>query len=106
MDVFYSYSVFSHMLADDIAGYSRTIARLLAPAGRGFFTAFVEDGVPDCEENPDGYVGLEMSGRLHVVRYHRPYFEGLLWESGLRVEEFAHGSDTDGQSSYVVTRRG
>lgn len=105
VDVFYSYSVFSHMLAEDVAGYARTIARLLAPDGRGFLTAFVEDLVPDCEENPEGYLALDLSGPLHCVRFNRPYFEALLLDAGLAVEEYVHGGDTDGQSSYVVSRR-
>jgi cyclopropane fatty-acyl-phospholipid synthase-like methyltransferase len=105
VDVFYGYSVFSHMVADDVAGYSRTIAKILSPDGRVFLTAFVEDGVPDFEENPEGYLALAMQGPLHCVRFNRPFFEALLLDAGLGVEEFIHGRETDGQSLYILKRR-
>lgn len=105
VDVLYAYSVLSHMLADDVAGYTATIARVLAPRGRAWLTAFVEDDVPDCVENPDDYRKLDWSGALHCVRYDRRFFEDTLWRSGLAVEEFVHGRETDGQSMYVLRRR-
>lgn len=104
VDVFYSYSVFSHMLTDDVAGYSRAIGRLLAPTGRAFLTAFVADGVPDCEENPADFRTLDWKGPLHCVRFDRRFFEGLLGEAGLVVEEFVRGKETDGQSGYLLSR--
>ncbi len=106
VDVFYAYSVFSHMVTEDVAGYSRTIARILAPTGRAFLTAFVEDGVPDCEENPEGYLELAWKGPLHCVRFDRPFFERLLFDAGLGVEEYVHGKETDGQSLYILRRLG
>jgi cyclopropane fatty-acyl-phospholipid synthase-like methyltransferase len=105
VDVLYSYSVFSHMLADDVAGYARTIARILAPEGRALMTAFVEEDVPDCVENPTDYLKLEWKGALHCVRFERRYFERLVGDAGLVVEEFVHGRETDGQSMYVFARR-
>ena len=105
VDVFYAYSVFSHMLADDVAGYSRTIASLLAPRGRAWLTAFVEEDVPDCVENPRDYRKLRWRGPLHCVRYERRFFESTLWDAGLAVTEFVHGRETDGQSMYVLKRR-
>lgn len=105
VDVFHAYSVFSHMLADDVAGYSATIASLLAPGGRAWLTAFVEEDVPDCVENPADYLKLEWKGALHCVRFERRFFEQTLWEAGLAVEEYVHGQETDGQSMYVLSRR-
>lgn len=105
VDVFHAYSVFSHMLTDDVAGYSADIARLLAPQGRAWLTAFVEEDVPDCVENPPDYLKLEWSGALHCVRYDRRFLETTLWDAGLAVDEFVYGRETDGQSMYVLRRR-
>ena len=105
VDVLYAYSVFSHMLTDDLAGYGATIARILAPEGRALLTAFVEEDVPDCVENPPDYnERLEWKGALHCVRYNRQFFEATLKDAGLVVREFVHGRETDGQSMYVVSR--
>lgn len=105
VDVLYSYSVFSHMLTDDVRGYAGTIARILATEGRAFMTAFVEEGVPDCEENPEDYLKLEWKGPLHCVRFDRRFFESQLYDAGLAVDEFVHGRETDGQSLYILRRR-
>jgi SAM-dependent methyltransferase len=106
VDVLYAYSVFSHMLTHDIAGYGAAIARLLAPEGRAWMTAFVEEDVPDCVENPTDYLKLEWSGALHCVRFERRFFEQTLWDAGLAVDEFVYGRETDGQSMYVLRRNG
>ncbi|GCD90327.1 class I SAM-dependent methyltransferase [Nocardioides sp. LS1] len=105
VDVLYSYSVFSHMLTEDIAGYGRTIARILSPEGRAWMTAFVEEDVPDCVENPTDYLKLDWKGALHCVRFDRRFFEATLWDAGLAVEQYVHGRETDGQSMYVLRRR-
>jgi cyclopropane fatty-acyl-phospholipid synthase-like methyltransferase len=105
VDVLYSYSVFSHMLTDDVRGYAGTIARILATEGRAFMTAFVEEGVPDCEENPEDYLKLEWKGPLHCVRFDRRFLESQLYDAGLAVDEFVHGRETDGQSLYILRRR-
>lgn len=105
VDVLYAYSVFSHMLEPDVRGYARTIASILAPQGRAVMTAFVENAVPDCEENPDEYRKLAWKGRLHCVRFDRQFFERLLWDAGLAVDEFVYGRETDGQSLYSLRLR-
>ena len=103
-DGFYAYSVFSHLMAEDTAAYLGEVARLLKPGGRAFVTAFVEDDVPDEEENPKGYGPLEWSGPLHCVRFERQFFEGMVREAGLEVDSLEHGQETDGQSLYVLRR--
>ena len=105
VDVFYAYSVLSHMLVDDLRAYAPVIAGLLAPRARALLTAFVEEDVPDCAENPPGYGPLSWNGRLHCVRYERRFFEDVLRGVGLVVERFEHGQETDGQSLYVIARR-
>lgn len=102
VDVFYAYSVYSHLLADDTAAYLGLMGDALAPGGRAFITLFVEDGVPDCEENPEGYGPLEWVGPLHCVRYDRAYFERLVAAAGLDVVLHEHGQETDGQSLYIL----
>ncbi|MBS44362.1 MAG: hypothetical protein CMH83_14590 [Nocardioides sp.] len=109
VDVFHAYSVFSHMLADDVAGYTATIAGLLAPEGRAMVTVFVEDEVPDCVENPADYApggwSGEWSGALHCVRYDRRFLEQTFLDAGLAVSEMTYAVETDGQTRYVLRRR-
>jgi len=102
VDVFYAYSVFSHMNDDDTAAYLHLIAEALSPAGKAFVTCFVEEGVPDWEENPEGYGPLEWKGRLHCTRFARGHFENLAAKAGMAVDRFVYGRETDGQSLYVL----
>jgi cyclopropane fatty-acyl-phospholipid synthase-like methyltransferase len=101
-DGFYAYSVFSHLTGEDAAAYLAEVSRLLAPGGRAFVTAFVEEDVPEQEENPAGYGPLTWSGPLHCVRFERGFFEGMVRRAGLEVEAFDHGQETDGQSLYIL----
>lgn len=43
-DVVFMNSVFTHMLTEEVQNYTRQIARVLRPAGRCYFTAFLLDG--------------------------------------------------------------
>lgn len=104
-DVFYAYSVFSHLMGEDTAAYLCEVSRVLAPGGRAFLTAFVEEGVPDQEENPVGYGPLEWSGPLHCVRFERGFFEGMVRAAGLEVDSLDHGQETDRQSLYLLSKR-
>lgn len=102
VDVFYAYSVFSHMNDDDTPAYLRLIADALTPNGRAFVTCFVEENVPDWNENPEGYGPLEWKGRLHCTRFNRPHFERHVNDAGLAVDRFEYGRETDGQSLYIL----
>ena len=102
VDVFYAYSVFSHMLADDVAIYSKVISRILAPGGRVMLTAFVEEDVQAWQENPPDYGPLAWTGPLHCVRYDRVFLESILRQAGLVVDSFQYGQETDGQSLYLL----
>ncbi len=97
----YLYSVFSHMTSSHIRIYLREFARLLAPEGRVFLTAFVEPGVPNEEENPPDY-GLDWHGSLHCVRFDKEYFEDMVETAGLSVVDFRHGTETNGQSALLL----
>lgn len=104
-DLVYAYSVFSHLPAEHANIYLRELRRLLAPEGRVFLTAFLEEGVPAVSVNPEGY-RREWSGPLHCVRYEQNFFEGMLAKHGLALSRFEYGRETDGQSAlYVHTKR-
>lgn len=105
VDVLYAYSVFSHMTDGDTAAYLGLIAAALTGTGRAMVTCFVEEGVPDWEENPPGYGPLDWKGRLHCTRFDRRHFEELVGAAGLAVDRFVYGRETDGQSQYVLRPR-
>jgi SAM-dependent methyltransferase len=102
-DVIVLVSVFSHMWLRDIEAYCQEIARVLAPGGRVYLTAFTEDDVPHEEENPVDYY-REWKGPLHCVRLNRQRFEEIVHDSGLLVHRFEYRHTADGQSSYVLGR--
>lgn len=102
VDTVHAYSLFSHMVAEDVRAYLGEIARALDSGGGAVFTAFVEDGVADQAVNPSGYGPRTWRGALHCVRFDRAYFEDLLADAGLAVVTFRHGGETDGQSLYAA----
>jgi SAM-dependent methyltransferase len=104
VDVFYAYSVFSHMNDDDTPAYLTLIRDALVPGGAAFITCFVEEGVPDWVENPEGYGPLDWQGRLHCTRFNRVHFERHVAAAGLFVDRFVYGRETDGQSLYVLRK--
>jgi cyclopropane fatty-acyl-phospholipid synthase-like methyltransferase len=106
VDVFYAYSVFSHMNDEDTPAYLQLIAQALTEDGHAFVTCFVEENVPEWEENPEGYGPLEWKGRLHCTRFSRSHFENHVRNAGLRVEYFEYGKETDGQSLYILGKSG
>ncbi|MEY4136140.1 MAG: hypothetical protein RL205_268 [Actinomycetota bacterium] len=105
VDVFYAYSVFSHMNDEDTPAYLRLIHEALAPGGKAFVTCFVEEDVPGWEENPEGYGPLDWKGRLHCTRFARWHFEDHVNAARLAVSRFEYGQETDGQSLYVLRKR-
>lgn len=105
LDVFYAYSVFSHMNEDDTAAYLGLLHDALKSTGKALVTCFVEEDVPGWEENPEGYGPLEWKGRLHCTRFARWRFEDLVNGARLAVDRFEYGQETDGQSLYVLRKR-
>lgn len=105
VDVLYAYSVLSHMTDEDTAAYLHLISQALAPGGRAMVTCFVEEGVPNWQENPPDYGPLDWKGRLHCTRFDRRHFEGHVAAAGLAVDRFVYGRETDGQSQYVFRPR-
>ena len=77
------YSVFTHMTVDDTRTYLSEIARVLDANGRCLCNAFVEEGVPAWQENPEGYGDINWRGPLHCALFNKAVFEGLIEEAGL-----------------------
>ncbi|MCP4633038.1 MAG: class I SAM-dependent methyltransferase [candidate division Zixibacteria bacterium] len=101
-DIIYLYSVFSHMNKEDVAVYLKEFHRVLKPSGKIFLTGFVEEGVPDMTENPEGY-RMKWSGPLHCVRFDKKYFENLLTVNKFSMDKFDYENETDGQSGVYLT---
>lgn len=101
-DIAYAYSVFSHMRSEDVRQYLQESRRVLRSNGVFVFTAFVEDDVADEEENPANYGPTQWFGPLHCVRYARDYFLNMIDAAALTVLRAEHGTETDGQSLYIV----
>jgi SAM-dependent methyltransferase len=102
-DIINMFSVFTHLTEDTIRIYLEEFRRVLAPEGKVFLTAYVEDEVADMSENPPGYL-LRSVGPLHVVRYNRAYFQNILAEFGWKVDGFEHAKEPPGQSVYYLSR--
>lgn len=101
-DIIYLYSVFSHMSIDDIKLYLMEFRRLLAPSGKVFLTAFIEENVPDMEINPPDYK-MTWSGPLHCVRYNKEFFISILENHNFEVNNFEYGNETNGQSAFYLS---
>lgn len=89
IDIVFLNSVFSHMLADDVLFYLKEFYRVLVEGGTIYLTGFIEENVPDVEENPEDYID-ESVGPLHRVRYSLNYFSSLVEEADLKIESFFH----------------
>lgn len=100
-DIIYLYSVFSHLTEEDVIDYLAEFARVLSREGAVFLTAFTEDNVPQYEENPANYK-QEWKGALHCVRFEKEHFETLCRNAGLQTASHSYGTETDGQSAYVL----
>ena len=85
VDVFYAYSVFSHMNDDDSAAYLKLIGEALSDTGKAFVTCFVEEGVPDWRKTPrvmDLWSGrVDFTARVLPAATSRPWSPRLGWRS-------------------------
>ena len=105
-DIVCLWSVFSHMITEEVRIYLREVQRMLAPGGRVFLTAFMEDGVPDMAVNPRDYEeNLSWKGPLHCVRYNKSFFQSLVAESGLRVDYVSDEKVGNGQRMLHLSNR-
>lgn len=101
-DVFYAFSVFTHMRGVEVEAYLHEVRRVLAPKGRALFTSFVEQDVPDEAENPAGYGPLMWRTPLHCVRFSLERMLAMVEDAGLIVDQWHHRSDADGQSAFII----
>lgn len=105
IDVVFLNSVFSHMLTKDVLFYLKEFSRVLVSGGIVYLTAFIEEDVPDVEENPDDYIDQSI-GPLHRVRYAKNYFMKLIEESELVNLAFFHQySDRTKQSVFILKNK-
>jgi len=102
-DIIYLYSVFSHLLKDDVHAYLSEFSRLLGSNGNIFLTAFVEEDSEDMTVNPEKYK-TQWRGPLHCVRYDKNYFETILRKHNFVITKFEYGIGEFGQSAYYLSR--
>ncbi len=99
------FSVFTHMLTEDVEKYLKDLHRVLRPGGRMFLTANLEDGVPDVTDNPKGYRGRQSYRKsLASVRYNREFFENLIDQNGFRLERY-DPSVRQAQRCLIVSKK-
>lgn len=99
------FSVFTHMLPDDVEKYLGDLHRVLRPGGKMFLTANLEDDVPDVTDNPVGYRGRQSYRKpLASVRYNREFFENLLYKNGFRLERY-DPSVRQAQRCLIVSKK-
>ena len=105
IDIIYIWGVFTNMEGMVMKAYLNDLKRMLAPGGKVFFTAFVEESVPEISVNPEGYLLDKYTGPLQVVRYEKNYLFSLIEQSGLRIDEFIYGQEFDGQSEFYLSQK-
>ncbi|MEN6456161.1 MAG: class I SAM-dependent methyltransferase [Prolixibacteraceae bacterium] len=105
IDIIYIWGVFTNLDGEVMKIYLNDLKRMLAPGGRIFFTAFVEEDVPDISINPKGYLFEEYSSPLQVVRYEKNYLFSLISRAGLVIDDFVYGKEFDGQSEFYLSQK-
>jgi SAM-dependent methyltransferase len=103
VDLFYAYSVFSHMRSGDVSRYLAEVSRVLRASGRSFVTMFADRDVPDETENPDWYGPFEWKNPLHCVLFSLDYIDQLVTRAGLIVDQMLR-NEYDGQTGLVLRR--
>jgi SAM-dependent methyltransferase len=105
-DVVFLYSVFTHMTAEDTAVYLAEAARVLALGGRMLATVYVEEGVPQWEENPPDYLSERYgppSRPLHRARFERRFLESLIDAASMKLLRLDYQCEAATGQSVIVT---
>ena len=102
-DIVYLNSVLPNLLDSEVKILCREFFRILKNGGRLFVTAFVEENVPDCEENPENYIKILTYPR-HIVRFNKEYFIKIFTDVGFEPDSFEHGTEIDFQSAAYFTK--
>lgn len=101
-DIIYLFSLFTHMVAEDVRIYLAEFRRLLSPSGKIFFNAFIEKSVSDMTINPKGYQNRRWSGKLHCVLYSKDFFESMLAESEFKIDST---KKVNGSKGIYISRK-
>jgi len=102
-DIIQLYSVFSHMVGDDVAIYLNEFNRLLPLSGNVFFTTFSENDVPNWEVNPKNY-RIDWRGPLHGVRFNFLFLKKSIENAGFEIIKYDYATETDGQSGFYLKK--
>lgn len=101
-DIAFLNSVFSHMLVDDIQYYLQQLRQSLNNQGIIYLTAFIEENVPEVEENPINYLNKASIGALHRVRYEKSFFFEMVENIGFEIKDFLHQEINRTKQSVIV----
>lgn len=104
IDIIYLWGVFTNMDPYVMKLYLNDMKRILSPDGNIFFTAFVEENVPDVSVNPKGYIFEEYNSPLLVVRYEKNHIFSLISAAGLKIQQFEHGTEFYRQSALYLSK--
>ncbi len=103
-DLIFLNSVFSHMLEDDLKFYLNEFHKVLKKDGAIYLTAFIEENVPNVEENPANYIN-KSEGALHRVRYELNHFGGLIENADLTLDHFFHQHIKRAKQSVAIVKK-
>ena len=90
------------MLSDDVEFYLEQLHKALGKKGVMYVTAFIEEDVPQIEENPEGYLDRHSVGPLHRVRYERAFFIDLFEKVRFNILDFQHQKFERTKQSLLV----
>jgi ubiquinone/menaquinone biosynthesis C-methylase UbiE len=102
-DVVYATGVLPNYITEEVRIILKDFSRMLKTGGRLHITSFVEENVPDMEENPDNYL-MKFTYPRQIVRYEKNFFDNLINEQGFRIDSFEHRTEIDFQSAYYLTK--
>lgn len=102
-DLVYATGVIPNYIDSEVQILLKDFNRLLRIGGRVFLTSFVEENVPDMEENPDNYL-MTFTYPRQIVRYEKHFFNQLIEAQGFRIDSFEHRTEIDFQSAYYLTK--
>ncbi|MDC7997742.1 class I SAM-dependent methyltransferase [Gilvibacter sediminis] len=100
-DMIFLNSVFSHMITADVQFYLDEFSRLMKTGGLLYVTGFVEEGVPEMEENPENYIS-ENHGALFRVRYEKSFFLKQFTDRGFTIKDYNHQGIARTKQSVVM----
>jgi len=104
-DIAFLNSVFSHMLSDDVEFYLEQMHKALGKKRIMYVTAFIEENVPQFEENPEGYLDRRSLGPLHRVRYEKSFFISLFEKARFNILDFQHQKIERTKQSVLVAKK-